>query len=79
MSRRESLVAAPFDPRFGIKSPQWPASAASADYASFADAVLHRSFAPASSVEGRTADVQAEMLGRNVAEYMAEHYFQPVG
>jgi hypothetical protein len=27
----------------------------------------------------RTADVQAEMLGRNVAEYMAEHYFQPVG
>jgi hypothetical protein len=30
-------------------------------------------------VEGRTADVQAEMLGRNVAEYMAEHYFQPVG
>jgi hypothetical protein len=27
----------------------------------------------------RTADVQAQMLGRNVAEYMAEHYFQPVG
>jgi hypothetical protein len=27
----------------------------------------------------RTADVQAEMLGRNVAEYMAENYFQPVG
>jgi hypothetical protein len=27
----------------------------------------------------RTADVQAEELGRNVAEYMAEHYFQPVG
>jgi hypothetical protein len=27
----------------------------------------------------RTADVQAELLGRNVAEYMAEHYFQPVG
>jgi hypothetical protein len=23
--------------------------------------------------------VQAEMLGRNVAEYMAENYFQPVG
>ena len=27
----------------------------------------------------RTADVQAELLGRNVAEYMAEHYFQKVG
>jgi hypothetical protein len=27
----------------------------------------------------RTADVQAETLGRNVADYMAEHYFQPVG
>jgi hypothetical protein len=27
----------------------------------------------------RTADVQAELLGRNVAEYMAENYFQPVG
>jgi hypothetical protein len=27
----------------------------------------------------RTADVQAEQLGRNVAEYMAENYFQPVG
>jgi hypothetical protein len=27
----------------------------------------------------RTADVQAEALGRNVAEYMADHYFQPVG
>jgi hypothetical protein len=27
----------------------------------------------------RTADVQAGMLGRNVANYMAAHYFQPVG
>ena len=27
----------------------------------------------------RTADVQAELLGRNIAEYMAEHYFQKVG
>jgi hypothetical protein len=27
----------------------------------------------------RTADVQAELLGRNVAEYMADNYFQPVG
>jgi hypothetical protein len=27
----------------------------------------------------RTGDVQAEVLGRNVADYMAEHYFQPVG
>jgi hypothetical protein len=27
----------------------------------------------------RTADVQAELLGRNVADYMAENYFQPVG
>jgi hypothetical protein len=27
----------------------------------------------------RTADVQAVILGRNVAEYMAKHYFQPVG
>jgi hypothetical protein len=26
----------------------------------------------------RTADVQARLLGGNVAEYMAEHYFQPV-
>ncbi len=27
----------------------------------------------------RTADVQGEQLGRNVAEYAAENYFQPVG
>jgi hypothetical protein len=27
----------------------------------------------------RTADVQAALLGRNVAEYMANNYFQPVG
>jgi len=27
----------------------------------------------------RTADMQAEILGRNVAEYMADNYFQPVG
>jgi hypothetical protein len=27
----------------------------------------------------RTADVQAVILGRNVAEYMADNYFQPVG
>jgi hypothetical protein len=27
----------------------------------------------------RTADVQAEELGRNVANYMADNYFQPVG
>ena len=27
----------------------------------------------------RTADVQAKILGENVARYMAEHYFQPVG
>jgi hypothetical protein len=27
----------------------------------------------------RTADVQAEQLGRNIANYMAANYFQPVG
>ncbi len=27
----------------------------------------------------RTADVQGQVLGRHVAEYMAAHYFQPVG
>jgi hypothetical protein len=27
----------------------------------------------------RTADVQAELLGRTIANYMAENYFQPVG
>jgi hypothetical protein len=27
----------------------------------------------------RTADVQAKQLGENVAGYMAENYFQPVG
>jgi hypothetical protein len=27
----------------------------------------------------RTADVQGEVLGRSVADYMAAHYFQPVG
>jgi hypothetical protein len=26
----------------------------------------------------RTADVQAKILGRNVADYMAQHYFQPL-
>jgi len=27
----------------------------------------------------RTADVQGELLGRSVARYLAENYFQPVG
>jgi hypothetical protein len=27
----------------------------------------------------RTADLQAEALGNNVADYMAAHYFQPIG
>jgi hypothetical protein len=27
----------------------------------------------------RTADIQGELLGRKVADYMAQHYFQPVG
>jgi PAP2 superfamily len=27
----------------------------------------------------RTADVQAQILGRKVAHYMAKHYFQPIG
>jgi hypothetical protein len=27
----------------------------------------------------RTADVQAQILGRNIADYMANNYFQPVG
>jgi len=27
----------------------------------------------------RTADVQAKTLGWNVADYMADNYFQPVG
>jgi hypothetical protein len=27
----------------------------------------------------RTADVQGEVLGRSVADYMAAHYFQPIG
>jgi hypothetical protein len=27
----------------------------------------------------RTADVQGQQLGINVANYMADHYFQPVG
>jgi hypothetical protein len=27
----------------------------------------------------RTGDIQGELLGRSVAEYMAENYFQPVG
>ena len=27
----------------------------------------------------RTADVQGQVLGRNVADYMAAHYFEPVG
>jgi hypothetical protein len=27
----------------------------------------------------RTADLQARLLGRKVVQYMAEHYFQPVG
>jgi hypothetical protein len=26
----------------------------------------------------RTADVQAQILGRKVAHYMAKHYFQPL-
>ena len=26
----------------------------------------------------RTADVQAQMLGRKVTHYMAKHYFQPL-
>ena len=27
----------------------------------------------------RTADVQGQILGRKVADYMAAHYFAPVG
>jgi len=27
----------------------------------------------------RTADIQARQLGRNVADYVAANYFQPVG
>ena len=27
----------------------------------------------------RAADVQAQLLGENVANYMADNYFQPVG
>jgi hypothetical protein len=27
----------------------------------------------------RTADLQGQILGREVADYMAEHYFRPVG
>jgi hypothetical protein len=32
-----------------------------------------------SGLHFRTADVQGERLGLNVADYMARHYFQPVG
>jgi hypothetical protein len=31
------------------------------------------------SLRFRTADVQAELLGRSVANYMADNYFLPMG
>ena len=49
-------------------------------FASFSQAVAEVTEARIwAGLHFRTADVQGQVLGRNVADYMAAHYFEPVG
>jgi hypothetical protein len=63
---------------FGVTSVQFPGETRSFDR--FSDALEEIIEARIwAGLHFRTGDVQAELLGRNVADYMATHYFQPVG
>jgi hypothetical protein len=63
---------------FDVTSVQFPGETRSFDR--FSDALAEITEARIwAGLHFRTADVQAEMLGRNVAEYAANNYFQPVG
>jgi hypothetical protein len=64
--------------RFGVTSSRFPGETRYFDR--FSDAVAEIIGARIwAGIHFRTADVQAQILGREVADYMAEHYFQPVG
>jgi hypothetical protein len=63
--------------RFGVTSSRFPGETRYFDR--FSDAVTEIIGARIwAGIHFRTADVQAQILGREVADYMAEHYFQPV-
>jgi hypothetical protein len=63
--------------RFGVTSSRFPGETRYFDR--FSDAVTEIIGARIwAGIHFRTADVQAEILGRRVADYMAQHYFQPV-
>ncbi len=63
--------------RFGVTSSRFPGE--TRYYDRFSDAVTEIIGARVwGGIHFRTADIQAEMLGRNVANYMATHYFQPL-
>jgi hypothetical protein len=57
-----------------------PADARTRTFASFSQALAEIESARIwAGLHYRTADVQAQTLGRNVADYLAANYFQPVG
>jgi hypothetical protein len=64
--------------RFGVISSRFPGETRYFDR--FSDAL--KEIIEARILAGlhfRTADIQGKLLGRKVADYMAQHYFQPVG
>jgi hypothetical protein len=64
--------------RFGVTSSRFPGETRYFDR--FSDAITEIIGARIwAGIHFRTADEQAEILGREVADYMAAHYFQPVG
>ena len=62
---------------FGVTSSRFPGEVRSFDrFSEPLDEITHaRIWA---GLHYRTADLQGRLLGRNVVQYMAEHYFQPV-
>jgi hypothetical protein len=64
--------------RFGVTSSQFPGETRLFDH--FSDPLTEITDARVwAGLHFRTADVQGQKLGMNVADYMADHYFQPVG
>jgi hypothetical protein len=62
---------------FDVTSVQFPGETRSFDR--FSDALAEITEARIwAGLHFRTADLQAQMLGKNVAEYAANNYFQPV-
>jgi hypothetical protein len=63
--------------RFGVTSSRFPLETRYFDR--FSDAVTEIIGARIwGGIHFRTADIQGQILGREIADYMAEHYFQPV-